>query len=174
LLERRLVLAATSKSHPLDPSSLIVFDLPWDDIRDYLVRHPDYLHTMHPRVFERLIAELFASRGWDVELTARTRDGGYDILGIRHNQPTSQRIPVEAKRFSPDRPVGVALVRALYGVRTVRNATQVVLATSSHVSKDAKREFVRAIPWELDLLERERIFSWCREFHPVTLLEPGV
>jgi restriction system protein len=108
------------------------------------------------------VAEIFRDHGWNVELTARTRDGGYDVIAIRSSFPTNIKALVQAKRYAPGRVVGVDIVRSLYGVRTLRSVSQVVLATTTTVSADAKREFSRVIPWELDLLERDKILDWCR------------
>src|SRR5262249_26534719 len=43
---------------------------------------PAYLDQLTPRRFEELIASLFRNHGFKVELTARTRDGGYDIVAV--------------------------------------------------------------------------------------------
>ena len=150
--------------------TLEVLEPPWNEICRYLSKHPDFLHMMDPRAFEKLVAEFFRSHGWNVELTARTRDGGYDIIAVRRSIPTNIKVLVEAKRFKPDRPVGINLVRALYGVRSIRTASQVVLATSSYVSRPAKREFSRVIPWELDFIERDKILNWCKRYRSVQLL----
>ncbi|MGZ5446011.1 MAG: restriction endonuclease [Thermoanaerobaculia bacterium] len=142
---------------------LTVLDPAWGDVCRYLATHPNSLHTMNPQLFERLVAEIFRSYGCSVELTSKTKDGGYDIIAIRRNLPTDIRILIEAKRFAPDRSVGVGIVRSLYGVLASTSASQLVLATSSHVTRDAKLEFARVIPWQLDFFERDRILAWCRE-----------
>ena len=138
--------------------------IPWEDLCNYLTRHPEYLYQMSPRQFEGLAAEIFRSHGWDVDFTARTRDGGFDIIAIRRNFPTDLRVLVEAKRYAPNNPVGVQIVRSLYGTRIIQRASQVVLVTSSFVTKYAKREFENAIPWELDFIERDKILEWCQAY----------
>lgn len=136
-------------------------DLPWQEIGRYFSRNPDELHRIPPRTFEQLVAEIFASHGWQVDLTSRTRDGGHDIVAVRRSGPSDLKVLVEAKRYSPDRRVGVDIVRSLYGVRQLEKASQVVLATTSYVSKDAKLQFSQVIPWELDFFERDKILEWC-------------
>jgi hypothetical protein len=37
------------------------------------------------RTLEEIVAELFDNFGYEVELTKRTRDGGRDIIAIRHS-----------------------------------------------------------------------------------------
>lgn len=46
------------------------------DLIAALAKSPDTLQTMNRGDFERLVAELWAARGYDVELTKQTRDGG--------------------------------------------------------------------------------------------------
>src|SRR5262249_8447176 len=63
-------------------SRLLRIDL--EDINEELIRelarHPERMQHLHPRKFEGLVAELFRAKGYDVELTPRTRDGGLDII----------------------------------------------------------------------------------------------
>jgi hypothetical protein len=121
--------------------------------------NPSNLQKLSSRQFEELVASLFKNHGFDVELTARTRDGGYDIVLVDHSSLKSGPILVECKHFAPERPVGVGIVRALYGVKVLNSASKAILATSSYVSKDAKREFSRVIPWELELMESNKILE---------------
>lgn len=136
---------------------------PWEQLCKYLAMHPEFLHRLEPRRFEELVAEFYRSHGWDVELTAQTRDGGYDIIAVMDSSPARMKVLIEAKRFSPERPVGVSIVRKLYGIRATQATSQLVLATSSYVSRPAKKEFERVVPWELDFLERDAILDWCRD-----------
>jgi hypothetical protein len=159
--------ASEPAESPLE--NLQVLDIPWAEVCQYLAQHPHMLHQIDPRVFEKLVAEIFRSHGWHVELTARTRDHGFDVIAVRSDQPHCSRVLVEAKRFNPDRPVGVHVVRALYAVKTLNAVSQVVLATSSRVSTPAKVEFARVIPWELDFMERDAILRWCRKYNAVRL-----
>lgn len=142
----------------------------WDEVCKYLAQNPNHLHQMDPRRFEELVAEMFRSHGWIVELTARTSDGGYDIVALKEEKLTGFRLLVEAKRWSPDRPVGVGIVRSLYGLRGSQSASKVILATSSTVSTVSKMEFQRVIPWELDFIERDAILDWCKAYPQIRLL----
>jgi hypothetical protein len=175
-LRQLLVWLLEARTSPISPAKLVernpvldVLDLPWSKVCRFLAKEPHRLQTFDPRAFERLVAEIFRSSGWSVELTARTRDGGYDVIAVRRDQPTAFRVLAEAKRYSPEHPVGVQIVRALYGVRSLNAVSQVVLATTSRVSDAAKKEFARVIPWELDFIERDAILSWCRRYPGVEL-----
>src|SRR5258708_40197380 len=56
------------------------------------------LISLTPRQFEELIAEIWSRFGYEVELTARTRDGGRDIIAIRRSVEASYRHLIECKR----------------------------------------------------------------------------
>jgi hypothetical protein len=136
----------------------------WERLCADAATRPELLDKLAPRQFEELIAELFRDQGWEVELTARTRDGGYDIIGVKRVFPTSFRVLVEAKRYRPDKPVKVGIVRSLYGLKHLHTVNQVILATTSWISRYAKAEFAQVIPWELDFLERSKILDWCSRY----------
>ena len=168
-----LVTPATPSEEPANEASKAILNLvapAWQSLCDYIVKNDSHLHAMSPHDFELLAGEIFRSAGWDVEFTSRTRDGGYDIIAIKRAFPTNLRILVEAKRFSPNRTVGVDIVRSLYGVKQSQAASQLVLVTSSFVSLDAKKEFARVVPWELDFVERDKILAWCRRHSSLSLL----
>jgi len=82
----------------------------------YLAENPSALHLLEPRQFEEVIAEIWRARGYDVELTPRTRDGGKDIYAVSSPLYGSLLYIIECKRNHPSRPVGVEIVRSLYGV----------------------------------------------------------
>jgi hypothetical protein len=129
-----------------------------------LSNEPRDLHRLPPRKFEELIAELFRDRGWSVELTKQTRDGGSDIIAVRGDIGSHVKMLIEAKRYSPDRPIGVGLVRQLYAVRQLRHASKAMLATTSYFSPDAYKEFAEVIPWELELDDYDQILKWLKSY----------
>jgi restriction endonuclease Mrr len=125
---------------------------------------PEYLDNLSPRKFEEMIAALFRNHGFSVELRTATRDGGYDILAVSHTGLGKKTILIEVKHFAPNRPVGVGIVRSLYGVKCLNNSSKAMLVTSSYVTKYAHHEFLRVIPWELDFIERSRLLDWCKKY----------
>jgi hypothetical protein len=104
----------------------------------YLAKHPNQLYEFSPRDFERLIAHRLESLGFDVELTAASRDGGYDIVAFGADSiGIKTKYIIECKRYSRDCPVGVSLVRALYGIKDVNKAHHAILATTSYFTRGA-------------------------------------
>lgn len=123
-----------------------------------LQKYPDDLRTLNRRLFEEIVAEIFSGFGYQVELTQRTRDGGKDIIAIKQKE-INLRFLIECKRPDPGNHVGVSVVRELYGVKIDDGATKAILATTTHLSKDAKL-FVNRHQWELEAKEYNGILSW--------------
>jgi restriction system protein len=123
-----------------------------------LQKYPDDLRLMNRRLFEELIAELFSGFGYQVELTKRTRDGGKDIVAIRRSE-IETRFLIECKRPDPGNPVTVSTVRELYGVKVDDGATKAILATTTHLTADAKI-FVEKHRWELEAKEFDALQDW--------------
>lgn len=125
-----------------------------------LAANPADLEGLTTYMFENLIAELLERDGWNVDLTLQTHDGGYDIMALSMLHGVRVKLIVEAKKNRRDRPVGVGIVRALYAVKQRTHSTKAMLATSSHVSSDAKREFADVIPWEMEMREYQDLVHW--------------
>lgn len=109
---------------------------------------PQEMLKLDPRQFEELVAELWRSLGYETELTARTKDGGRDIVAVRRFE-ANVRFLIECKRYDPSHKVGVELVRALYGVRMHERATKGILATTSSFTRGAKEFFAEHV-WEME------------------------
>jgi hypothetical protein len=112
--------------------------MPIPDVIDSLRDEPERLADISAREFEGLTAELLASKGWDVSVTAATRDGGVDVIGISRDATGFETSwAVECKHYRIDRPVGVAVVRQLYAVQQALRFTQALLVVSSRLTPDA-------------------------------------
>lgn len=115
---------------------------------------------LRPREFEVFIAEIWSRFGYEVELTAQTRDGGRDVIAVR-NAETRLRILIECKRYAPERKVDIVPVRALYGVKTDEKATKAILATTSGFTTDAMR-FFDLHRWELEDRDYQGVCEWAK------------
>jgi hypothetical protein len=56
-----------------------------DELIRHLTKHPELMHKLGSRKFEELVAQLLKDKGYEVELTPRTRDGGLDIRAFRRS-----------------------------------------------------------------------------------------
>lgn len=134
-----------------------------EEIAMIFSRQPNLMHSMDPRKFEEFIAFVFQNHGFQTELTVPTRDGGYDIRAVRADRANEVML-IEVKRYALNRRVGVGVIRALYGVKHLLQASQVVLATSSFLSRDASRQFSRTIPHELQIWDYNRLKQFCADY----------
>lgn len=120
---------------------------------------PSSVYGLSPRQFEELVAELLHQQGYEVALTPPSRDGGFDMYAARKDGLGEFMYLVECKRYSQERPVGVDIVRALYGVVEKQEASAGVLVTTSRFTKGAA-EFQRSVRHRLSLRDYLDLQEW--------------
>jgi restriction system protein len=125
--------------------------------------NPASIFAISPREFEEIIAEIFHQKGFHVELTKQTADGGRDIIAIHNKLNIHSKYIIECKRYAPERKVSVELVRSLLGVKTSENANKAVLATTSSFTSPAK-EFAHHNLWHLDLKAYNDVMGWITDY----------
>lgn len=138
----------------------------WGGVIRALAQDPKGLYELSPRKFEELISELLRRDGYSTELTKISRDGGRDVLATLESPLGKQLFLVECKKYSPDRPVGVSLVRDLYGVLMHERATAAMMVTTSRFTPDALA-FREPITYQLGLKDYQGLAIWLR-----SVLEP--
>lgn len=150
---------------PPEPAILTVLSRCLSEMVEEIARDPQKLYVLTPRQFEELIAEIFSQHQFKVDLTRRTRDGGRDIIAVRADLGIQVKYIIECKRYSRDNPVGVGLVRSLYGVQVQEGANKSVLVTTSRFTPDAKQFAlgVNTTSWHMELKEFEDVARWARE-----------
>ena len=121
------------------------------------------MRDLAPRQFEELIAELFKDKGYDVEVTPRTRDGGLDIRAIQRSDIGTFLTLVECKRYASTKPISVDIVRALYGVTESEHATMGIIATTSYFTGPAK-SFQDKNKYRLHLADFEKLKTWLNAY----------
>jgi len=124
----------------LEEAPKIITDLRFVNKRvlDRIGRQPEEVRNLSPRQFEELVAELFEERGYKVELTKQTRDGGKDLIILDHREIGNFMIYTECKHYAQHNPVGVSVISDLVGRMTADRATAGIVVTSSYFSPDAK------------------------------------
>jgi|LGOV01.1.fsa_nt_gb hypothetical protein len=130
-----------------------------EELIRYLSKHPKLLFKLDPRKFEELVSEIFKDMGFETIVTPRTRDGGNDIRAVKKDGLGTFLYLIECKRYAPHRPVGVEVIRSLYGVSMAEQATYGIVATTSHFSKDAK-EFAKKVQYQLSLRDYSDLQRW--------------
>ncbi len=87
--------------------------------------------------FEERCARVLEARGWRVQRTPRSHDGGVDLIASRVDEVGLERtVYVQCKDHA--RPAGVEVVRELIGILPVTQPAQAVLATRSGVTAEAR------------------------------------
>jgi restriction system protein len=125
--------------------------------------NPDLMYKIHPRQFEELVADIFKAKGFDVELTKETRDGGRDIIALSNTLDINCKYIIECKRYAPTRKISIGIVQRLLGVKISEAANKGILVTTSSYSLDAKR-FASNHLWDLSLKDHKDIVSWVNTY----------
>ena len=144
-----------------EPGVISVANKEWGPIIKQLSENPELMYSLSPRDFEKLVAELFRREGYNVGLTSITRDGGKDLLVSSSSIIGDQLYLVECKRYSPERRVGVSVVREIYGTVCQSEATAGIIITTSLFTKDAL-SFHNPIKWRVALKDYENLSRWLR------------
>jgi len=146
-----------------DNSSIIqVTDQINEKVIEYYYTNPDELLKIDRLLFEKLIAELFDSFGYSVELTKQTRDGGKDIIAIKKDIVEVKYL-IECKRPDPHNKISIQIVKNLYATKVDEKATKGILATTAFFTKDARLFFDRH-RWELEPIDYNGIMEWLTEY----------
>jgi restriction system protein len=130
-----------------------------DEVMRKLAAEPELLHRLSSREFEELVAELLVRQGYDVKLTPISKDGGKDIYVAHKSALGSALYVVECKKYSPDNPVGVKIVRELFGVVQAEQLTGGIVATTSHFTRGAK-QFQETVHYQMSLSDYKEVHEW--------------
>ena len=130
---------------------------------DEISEHPELLDDINSREFEKLIAELYARMGYEIELRRGVKDGGLDFLAITNEEKDPYIIIVECKHPLKKNTIGVTFVRELYGVGKWNDAEQSILVTSSKFSPEAKK-FAMNKQDEIHLYNRKKVLEWIYKY----------
>lgn len=128
----------------------------------------DLLRDITSRQFEEVVAELFRDKGYQVELTKRTRDGGKDIIAISKDDfGIRLKYFIECKHYAEEHKVGVDVVRSLQGVKNTKNGpNKTIIATTSSFTADAINfvEKEATSEWDMTLADYDHIIGWIKKY----------
>lgn len=120
--------------------------------------NPELLQTMDWRLFEEMLADILKTFGYAIELTKRTKDGGIDVIAIRHdNEFGYHKYLLQAKRYH--KAVQVEPVRSLMYLHREHQASKSCLATTSSFTRGAWQMADRH-RWTLELKDKHSILKW--------------
>jgi restriction endonuclease Mrr len=139
------------------------FRLDFVDLALYkaLIEHPDLLRSINWRTFEKLLADILESFGYEIELQRGTKDGGVDLFALRKNDALGpQRFLLQAKRWSNK--VGVEPVRQLAFLHSHLRVTKACLATTATFTRGAW-ELAHQYRWQLELRDFNGLQEWIKQ-----------
>jgi len=128
---------------------------------EYFAEHPEQLHHLDWRKFEELLEAVFRNQGYDTELGPGRRDGGVDLRLIQKDSIGQMVTLVQVKRYSPNNPVKLDAVAALYGVVEAQAANRGLFVTTSRYLPSAKR-FAEERNRRLILASPQEVADWCK------------
>jgi hypothetical protein len=123
---------------------------------------PRLLHVLEWRAFERIIAQILESLGYEVELQRGTKDGGIDVIAVKQaTEFGPHRYLLQAKRSRYK--IGVEPVRELLFLKNEYRATKACMATTSSFTSGAWK-LANEHRWELELRDFDRLREWLDTF----------
>lgn len=131
----------------------------------FLSAHPEMMYELNPRRFEELVAEILKAKGYSVELTTNSADGGVDIFATQKTDIGEALLIVDCKRYAAGNPVGVEIVRSLFGIGEQLRASMSMIATTSYFTAPA-REFQQTVRHRLSLKAYSDLQLWLNNYQP--------
>ena len=147
-----------------EPEVEMEYELPEPVISLYeqFLRDPDLVYAVEPWEFERFVADVFRSHGFNANVTQKTRDGGKDIVADFEMGGVLYTTYFECKRYNPRRPVGVNVVRELFSVLQKECVDKGVIVTTSYFTRDAKEE-VKQLNGRIKLIDYDELLQLIRQ-----------
>ncbi len=131
----------------------------------WLRRHPDGIEEVAWEAFEKIIAEIFASHGFKVELTGRVSGRSADILAVRTDElGVDTRYLIEAKRYAAGGKVGLDVVNQVLGAARRQNVEHAFLVTTTRFTADVERERPLLADLRLHLRDGDAIREWLSRY----------
>jgi hypothetical protein len=143
---------------PERKSSILTLDIIDIGLYRALVGNPDLLHALHWRTFERLLADVLETFGYEIELHQGTKDGGIDIVAVKREDAFGHhKYILQAKRSN--KKVGVEPVRQILFLHDHMRATKSCLATTATFTRGAW-DLSQQYSWQLELRDHSGLYEW--------------
>lgn len=136
-----------------------------DKLISFLSEHPEYLHKLHWRDFEKLLDELFSAQGYQTILGPGGGDGGIDLRLLQRSDISDLLIVVQAKKYAPKNKIDLQPVQAIYGAAMSSdvNASGSLIVSTSDFLPSAK-EFAEKNRYRLKLAGPDKIQRWLKDY----------
>ena len=110
-----------------------------------------------PSKFEEYCGHLYSSMGYEVDVTPKTNDGGYDLI-LHQNK---EKIIVECKCYALRHSIGRPLIQKIVGANQVAQADKIIFITTSDFSKEA-REYAKTM--DVELIDGEELIKLIKKY----------
>ncbi len=123
-----------------------------------IVSNPELLKTLNWRVFEKLLADMLETFGYEVQLMQGTKDGGIDVIAFMKNGDFgTHKYLLQAKRWTNK--VDIDVVKNVMFNHDFYKASKSCLATTATFTKGAW-ELAELYKWQLELKDYSSIQNW--------------
>jgi len=95
------------------------------------------LQAMDDEEFEHFVADLWARRGWETEVSQKSRDKSLDVMAEK-TDPYPQRHAIQAKRYQEGNRVGGPKISEYASLREYFDADASVVVATSGYTRDAR------------------------------------
>lgn len=131
---------------------------------DALAEDPEALPTVSHSDFEALCAELFARRGFEVDLFRGSKDGGIDFLALHGERVDPIILAVQVKQperrqGKKGRSLGRPVVQQVYGAAKAWDLHGAIAITGATYSAEAKA-FTNLKPGEMKVQDGRDVLNW--------------
>lgn len=132
---------------------------PINEAQSYLAAKYESHFQFDPKLFEDTVANIFKCIGYDVEITAVTKDGGIDVILVGQDDI---QIGVQVKRTK--RTISVSQIRELVGALILEKYTKGIFVTTSYFSPSAKEAAEKAtnLAVPIELYDCKKFFDFLK------------
>lgn len=152
---------------PLQPGLVESVHKVSEEYLAWLTAHPRALDRIAWQAFEELVAEIMASEGFQVDITARCRSRSADIIAIRTDAfGVETKYLIECKRYVGSNRIGLETVNAVLGAKTRARADHAMLVTTSSFTRDVEKLRAEFRELRLHLRDGARVREWLGAYEP--------
>ena len=121
-----------------------------------------HLDNLSWREFEKLVAQLLESDGFNIELMQGTRDGGVDIIATKlHDISGYYKTLWQAKKYAVNK-VSLSTIRELADSVNEFRASKGIIVTTTFLTKDALQRVERD-KYTLGKVDRDDLDNWIKK-----------
>lgn len=131
----------------------------YSELYSHFAKRPEDLYKLSWRDYEIILAEIFKTQGFEVDLGPGRGDGGIDITLIQRDPIGDILTLVQAKKYASKNKIDLTAVQALYGAQSADRAQGAMFVTTSSYAPVAKR-FAARENVLMDLKTSSHVAKW--------------